>query len=226
MALYRIIFAKNKKEIKVLHQYRSLSYITALFKDLVKRNQEQKIYFPKQYNTYNELHRSKYELLLIKRKEKEETAKNISIRNTLGQIVEAKDLNDKWLILDIVEYIIEEAFYVYGHNKSTDRFDVPRIINELILTNTDIKYNIKQITLYRNKIAIKDDYDFKLVLCKCVNDAERLFELLRESLKKEKRIKIVFLIAATRYQKSCMVKLIVKNTKMRKKDILSNKTKH
>lgn len=219
---YRIILTKNRKHKKVLRKGKNKDLIFQVFNELIENNI---VLFPKKFNNYKEIKQSNYEILILK--EREETDKNRMVRNEIGQLVEEKTTNSKWIILESSPYEIEETFWVWGHNAMTDRFDSKRIIREILLSSIRKKNMIKEVVIVHNKLIISSDLDdFNLIICKCHEDAIRLHNALKEAVANTKIKKILFFGIAKPKQISDMYELIMQHTGWDRMQVRRLSTRH
>jgi len=185
---YRIVLTKNKKARKVLYTCRSNEFAVNNFRNFIKEN---KVNFPQKYVNYRKIVPVKYELLLIK--ERDENDKNRIVRDEFGRLVEEKNKDPRWVIIDRVPYNIEETFWVFGHDRLKDRFDIKRILKEILLKDIRKKNYTMQIIILNNKLIFQGLDDFEIVFCKCKEDAARLHDALFEAAISTRMDKLLFL---------------------------------
>lgn len=114
------------------------------------------------------------------------------LRNEFGKLVPHVCNSKKMIIYKKDEYLFEETFWVYGMNPKFQRKDFNYILNKMILEGLpNVKYPIKRIVIYRNKLIIEDESDFEMIICKCEDDAARLYTELQHDITKLK-VKSVF----------------------------------
>lgn len=188
---YRIIVTTRKKLlVEVLSTQSKVKAIESYNKILSKNNK--KIRFPVRYlNNDTEIVPANYELILMKRKCSDDPDKPL-LRNEIGQLVPHESNSERMIIYKKDEFLFEETFWVYGLNNKSQRKDFDYILNEIVLRNViRVKYPIKRILIYKNKLVIEDDDDFDMIICKNENDCARLYTELEKEIKKLK-IKSVF----------------------------------
>lgn len=188
---YRIIItSQNKIMLCVYNTPNKKNALTAFNTILVENNK--KVRFPVRYSSRDhKLIPSKYELLLMKTKNDDESLEPL-LRNEFGKLVPHATNSTKMIIYKKEEYLFEETFWVYGMNPKFQRKDFNYILNEFVLSELpDVKYPVKRVVIYRNKLIIEDDSDFEMIICKCINDAARLYTELEKEINKLK-LKSVF----------------------------------
>ena len=186
---YRIILIKNMKQKKVLYSCRTSETATVKYEAYLENNN---VMFPKKHTNYRHINLAEYKIALVK--EKEDSDKELVVRNDLGKLVSAKSSVGKWTILDVQPYEIEETFYVFGYDYVHDRFTIADIVRNILFKNTQRHHNIKEIIAVYNKLIIMDNYGTDLIICKCREDANRLHNALRDSARKNKLLKkLIFL---------------------------------
>lgn len=176
MVKYKVIITKNRKKIQTLHRGRTLEYADKKFNKFYQRSRN--VLFPKKYNNNNVLTISKFEILLIERRDKEQKIKNRIVRDDLGRLVEEKILNNNWVIRKKRKYDFEETFMVIGYD---NRLSAKEIIKNLLMVGVKDKGDyIKQIVTLFNKVLFYNKDGIKMVVCKCVDDANKLYNLLED----------------------------------------------
>ena len=188
---YRIIITSQNKILTcVFNTMYKKSAIKAF--DTIISNNKKTIRFPIRYSSRDhKLMESKYELLLMKTKTESDDAQPL-LRNEYGQLVPHASNSSKMIIYKKEEFLFEESFWVYGLNPKSQRKEFNEILNNIVLSNLpNVKYPIKTIIVYRNKLIVQDDYDFDIIICKCENDAARLYTEIESEISK-RRIKSVF----------------------------------
>lgn len=189
---YRIIItSQNKIMICVFKTMYKKSALSA-FDKIIKENKKN-IRFPVRYSSRDhKLMPSKYELLLMRTKNEDET-QNPLLRNEYGQLVPHVSNSDKMVIYKKEEYLFEESFWVYGLNPKSQRVDFKYILNDMVLKDLKIvKYPIKTITIYRNKLIIQTDDDIDIIICKCEDDVVRLYTEIEKEINKLKIKSVLF----------------------------------
>jgi len=188
--LYRIIItSQNKILVCVFKGFNKKTAIAAFEKIQLENNK--KVKFPIRYSSRDHLLiESKYEILLVRSKNEDTTTP--LLRNKYGRLVPHETNSDKMEIYRKEEFLFEESFWVYGFNPRSQRKDFTYILNDILLFNLPkTKEPIKSILIYRNKLLIQTNDDFDIVICKCENDAARLYTELEKQILKLK-IKSVF----------------------------------
>lgn len=184
---YRVILTKNKKLRKILYKCRSNEFAINKFRQIIKENN---VSFPQKFVNYRGIIPVKYELLLIK--ERDENDKNRIVRNEYGKLVEEISGNDKWVIIDRVPYQIEETFWVFGYNPLKNRFDIKKIIKEILLKNIRKKNFTMQIIVVQNKLIFQSYDELEIIFCKNKADAIRLHDALMEAAITTRMDKLLF----------------------------------
>jgi len=201
--LYRIIITHNGKKKKILHKSNDLKHMENKYFTLKDKN---KILYPKQTNAYKKIKSVKYEIVLMKKYEKEDTP--FIDRDTLGRTIEIEDKNKQWSILYKDEYFYEETFTIFNHSK---RLSTREIIKNIVMKKQPTS-PIKQINYIHNKLLIHQDDNFDIVLCKCPEDAKRLYSLIEKFCEGNKVKNIIFTGAIGDLNKTQTYKMIVEKT--------------
>ena len=179
-AFYRIIItSQNKIMVCVFKTLYKKSAVSAFNKIIIENKKSVK--FKVKYSSRDhKLMSSKYEILLMKTKTDDDPDSPLH-RNEFGKLVPHTCNSNKMIIYKKEEYLFEETFWIYGLNPKSQRRDYFYILNDLIVDELTkngqlkIKYPIKTLIVYRNKLLIENDDDFEIVICKCEEDSVRLY---------------------------------------------------
>ena len=165
----------NNKYRKTLSRCRSLKEGYKAFRKHNKNGE--KVIFPKKFVNNKKIEEVKYNIFLVKDKENE-NPNNI--------------LFEDWDIVEESTYNIEEDFYIFG-NKNI-RFNRPQIktIIKALLKNIDEPHMIKQVIVVWNKLIIYNESYFYMVICKNLEDAQRLHHTLHKLINEKEITNIIF----------------------------------
>lgn len=227
-AFYRIIItSQNKIMVCVFKTLYKKSAVSAFNKIIIENKKSVK--FKVKYSSRDhKLMSSKYEILLMKTKTDDDPDSPLH-RNEFGKLVPHTCNSNKMIIYKKEEYLFEETFWIYGLNPKSQRRDYFYILNDLIVDELTkngqlkIKYPIKTLIVYRNKLLIENDDDFEIVICKCEEDSVRLYTELQNDIKKQKIKSVAFLgFAKNNLEKRIEEKLLEKTgwtlSKIRRKN--------
>lgn len=227
-AFYRIIItSQNKIMVCVFKTLYKKSAVSAFNKIIIENKKSVK--FKVKYSSRDhKLMSSKYEILLMKTKTDDDPDSPLH-RNEFGKLVPHTCNSNKMIIYKKEEYLFEETFWIYGLNPKSQRRDYFYILNDLIVDELTkngqlkIKYPIKTLIVYRNKLLIESDDDFEIVICKCEEDSVRLYTELQNDIKKQKIKSVAFLgFAKDNLEKRIEEKLLEKTgwtlSKIRRKN--------
>lgn len=192
---YFIVLYCNKKRVKILH--RSMRRTTA-YEYWREFKTQQVPPFLKQQGGERKKNELVFELALVFPNNRWATA--TYVRDSLGRNIEAKIENDKFRIKEIIPYWQEEQIYDFQIKKRV-RYHV---MMEQILPITEVA----QIFTLNNKLFVQVDDDIKLFGNKNINDANRLFEIVKKDLVKRKKGNFFFVKDITTHQRSLLYKLL------------------
>ena len=192
---YFIVLFCNKKKVKILYRCMKRTTITEYWHEFKtekkppfvkiqggKRNQEQL-----------------FELALIFPKTRWNT--NPWVKDSLGRNIEAKMGDDeKFRIKEIIPYWKEELIYDYQKKK---RIRYHEMMQQIL----PIK-DIGQIFILNNKLFVQIENDIKLFGNKNLNDASRLFDIVREDLNNRKKGNFIFVKDVTTHQRKLLYNLL------------------
>lgn len=188
---YHIITSSNGVQLKDI--YSGVDY-DSTFKKMkaIHEALESEIEMPvrfiaKKYSTgFTE---ANYALFMIKKCE--DGDKNVNqIRNEYGKYVNTISNKEEWIVLEKMEYQIEEKFWVFGYNPKVDRKTFAFIRENIIMPNSKDKYALKQIAVFKNKLVIDSLNGFNMVICKNHQDSVRLYNEIVK-LSEEKKLKYI-----------------------------------
>jgi hypothetical protein len=191
---YFIVLFCNKKRIKILYRCQKLTTIHEYWREFKterkprflkiqggKRNQEQI-----------------FELGLIFPNSR--WVKSVYVKDSLGRLIEAKMENEKLRIKEIIPYWKEELVYDFQTKK--------RIRYHEVLDSIMGISDIGQIFTLNNKLFVQVENDIRLYGNKNIDDAERLFNLIREDLLKKKKSNFIFVKDVTTAQRKSLYTLL------------------
>ena len=204
--MFRVVLIKNGEYKKTLHRCRTRETSFLKFRSLKEENKS--VLFPKQNVNYNKINKVDYKICVVK--DTEEGDKFRMLRDSYGKLYEEAPLGD-WTILHDSEYQIEETFWLFGKSPKNDRVTIHNII-KLLMSGVYKKQVTKQVIIVHNKLIIHNEEQFDMVICKCIDDAQRLHHMLAKVAKKNKINSLIFMGTATQATISRMYDLIKEKT--------------
>lgn len=191
---YFIVLFCNKKRVKIL--YRCMKRTT-----VYEYWREYKTQKPPRYKKIQGNKRKQeliYELALIFPNNR--WATKTFVRDSLGRNVEAKIEDNKFRIKEIIPYWEEELIYDFQSKK--------RIRYHQLFEQIEPITEIAQIFTLNNKLFVQIDNDVKLYGNKNINDANRLFELIKEDLLRKKKGNFIFVKDISTHQRKLLYNLL------------------
>lgn len=190
-----VILVKNKKRIEKFGSSWWISEGYKLYNDALKKNREE-VKFPVKFRTSSDNSvrsqnriDTKWELLLVENMNEED---NVSeFRDEDGRFVNVQIIDKKkYKIIARDVWNVEEQFNVYGYHPQKDRKDYTFILNELFLKKLEQIHDVIRVNVLSNKVIISHSEDFDFVVCKCNEEAKRLYSALQsdEHLSKNKNV--------------------------------------
>jgi hypothetical protein len=190
---YRVVLLCNGEYKKTLHRARTLETVFTRYYYLIDENK--KILYPKRFVNSNKIIPVKYEIAITKPTEDGDTFR--ILRDDYGKLYTEEPLGD-WTILNTAGYEIEETFMIYGVGyKNGERPTIREIVKRLMI-NAHSKKTVKQVIVVYNKLLIYDEHQFDMVLCKNLEDAQRLHHTLAKITRKQKINSLLFMGTATK----------------------------
>lgn len=191
---YFIVLFCNKKRVKIL--YRCMQRTTAYDYWREYKTERKPPFVKMQGGKRNQ--ELVFELALIFPNNR--WATTTWVKDSLGRNEPAITEGGKFRIKEIVPYWQEELIYDLNSKK---RIRYHQMM-EHILPITEIA----QIFTLNNKLFVQVDNDIRMFGNKNINDANRLFEIVKEDLIKRKRGNFFFVKDITTHQRSLLYKLL------------------
>lgn len=189
---YRVVLLCNGEYKKTIHRARTLETI---FMRYHKIKEENKILFPKRFVNSNKIIPVKYEIAVTKPTEDGDTFR--LLRDDYGKLYHEPPLGD-WTILSTQDYDIEETFMIYGMEyKNGERPTIKEVVKRLMI-NAYSKRIVKQVIVVYNKLLIYNEDQFDMVVCKNMEEAQRLHHALAKIATKQKIKTLLFMGTATK----------------------------
>ena len=225
---YIIIISNENKQAKYIGRYHTSTDAFAKKDELLAKNSE--VVFPVE-NANNgrrdaEIFERKPEYLILKKNNKGEDPSKL--RNEYGKLVEHEVIGGKWLIVDKFPCLKEETFWVYGYDNKKERKTFSWIFNEFIINKIENPQTIVFVYVYNNKVIFKyDDEEFDFVICKCIRDSIRMYNLIEEKTKKlRKRVILRGATGGHGERGGEIIEMIRQKTGWKNKKIWERSTRH
>lgn len=198
---YRVILVSNGVYRKTLHRCMTRDTI---FMNYHKIKEANKVLYPRKFINTNGIVPVEYQICITKITEADDTFR--TLRDKYGKIYTEKPIGD-WTILDSSDYYVEETFWIYGMDPKANRPTIAEIVKRLMV-GAWAKNMVKQIIIVHNKLIIYNENQFEMIVCKCLEDAQRLHHTLAKIAKKQKIKSLMFMGTATPASISRMYDLI------------------
>jgi hypothetical protein len=203
---FRVILVSNGVYKKTLHRCKTRE---TAFINYHRIKEENKVLYPRKFINSNGIIPVEYKICIIK--ETEDTDVFRILRDDYGKLYTEKPIGD-WTILNSDKFDIEETFWVYGMDPSIDRPNIREIVKRLV-SGAFSKKMVKQIIVVHNKLLIYNEDQFDMIVCKNMEDAQRLHHTLAKIAKKQKIKSLMFMGTASKLMVSNMYDLIHDKTK-------------
>lgn len=191
---YSIVLFCNKKRVKVLYSCQKRTTVHDYWSEF--KTQKRPRFLKQQTSKRNQ--EALYELALIYPNNR--WATKTYVKDSIGRLIEAKIEDNKFRIKEIIPYWKEELIYDFQIKK---RIRYHEMFEDILKIN-----DIGQIFTLNNKLFVQNENDIRLYGNKNVNDAERLFELIREDLLKKKKGNFIFVKDVTTAQRKILYALL------------------
>jgi hypothetical protein len=184
--VYRVILVANGKYKKTLHRCKTIETAYNNFHQLKENN---KVLYPRKFINTNGIKRVKYEICISKITEDGDEFR--ILRDDYGKLYTEAPLGD-WTIITSDTYQVEETFWIYGFNPKADRPNISEVVKRLMV-GAHAKRMVKQVIVVHNKLLIYNEDQFDMVVCKNLEDAQRLHHTLAKIAKKQKIKSLLFM---------------------------------
>jgi hypothetical protein len=191
---YFVILFCNKKRIKILYKCMKRTTITEYWHEF--KTQKKPDFVKIQGGKRNQ--EQIFELALVFPNTRWST--NPWVKDSLGRNIEAKIEGDKFRIKEIIPYWKEELIYDFQVKK---RIRFHEMMDKIYPIS-----EIAQVFTLNNKLFVQVENDVWLYGNKNLNDAERLFELVKEKLLKKKKGNFIFVKDITTHQRKLLYNLL------------------
>ena len=202
--IYRVILTLNGEYKKTLHRSKTKETV---FNNYHKLKEENDILFPKKFLNSNGIKKVQYQICVTKPTEPTDTFR--ILRDDYGKLYTEKPLGD-WTILASEDYDMEETFFIYGY-EGDERPTIKEVVKRLMF-GAHAKKMVKQIIVVHNKLVIYNEDQFDMILCKNLEDAQRLHHTLAKIVKKQKIKSLMFMGTATPATIGRMYDIILEKT--------------
>jgi len=188
---YKILRFDFRKQSEYIGTYRTIEDAYKKKNELEQKNSE--VEFPSHFIVSKKkedgIAEKNSEYVIMKRIRKEDESNESMLRNEYGKIVKHVSTSKKYYVFDKFPCLTEETFWVYGHNPSSDRKTFKWIYDNFIEKASEEYFSFVNIYIYNNKVIFRyDGGNFNFVICKNEIDAIRMYNLLQEKYKKDKRL--------------------------------------
>lgn len=203
---FRVILVANGQYKKTLHRCKTRETAFINFRRIKDAN---KVLYPRKFINTKGIKPVKYQIYITKPTEDSDTFR--ILRDDYGKLYTEKPIGD-WTILHSDDYQVEETFWIYGLNPKADRPNITEVVKR-IMKGAYSKRMVKQVIVVYNKLIIYNEDQFDMVLCKNLEDAQRLHHTLAKIAKKQKINSLLFMGTASKATIGRIYDLIHINTK-------------
>lgn len=204
--VYRVIVLTNGVYSHTLHRCKTRD---TAFINYHKIKEANKILYPRKFINSNGIKPVEYQICVTKVTESTDVPR--TLRDKYGKVYSEPALGD-WTILDSDEYQVEETFWIYGLDSKANRPNISEVIKRLMV-GAYAKNMVKQVIVVYNKLLIYNEDQFDMIICKNLEDAQRLHHTLAKIAKKQKIKSLMFMGTASKATNSVMYDLIHEKTK-------------
>ena len=203
--MFRVILVANGVYKKTLHKSKTRETAFINYHSIKEKNN---VLYPRRFINTNGIKPVKYQIFVTKITEEGDTFR--LLRDDYGKTYTEEPIGD-WTILASDDFEVEETFWLYGFNPKADRPNISEVVKKLMI-GAYAKKMVKQIIVVYNKLIIYNEDQFDMVICKNMEDAQRLHHTLSKIAKKQKIKSLLFMGTASQAMVSRMYDIIVEET--------------
>lgn len=203
--VYRVVLVINGQYKKTL--YKCVTRETA-FINFHRIKDANTVFYPQRFINTKKIAPVKYQICVTKPTEPNDTFR--TLRDDYGKFYTEKALGD-WTILESAPYEIEETFWIYGLNPKVKRPNIKEVVKRLV-EGAYSKNMVKQIIVVHNKVLIYNEEQFDMIICKNIEDAQRLHHTLAKIATKQKIKSLLFMGTASKAMVGKLYDLIHEKT--------------
>jgi len=191
---YFVILFCNKKKLRILHKCQKKNTIYDAWHEYKTQKKPPfvKLQGGKRSRELN------FELGLIFPNNK--WAKPTFIRDEMGRNIEAKMVDPKFRIKELIPYWDEEMIYDFESKKRIRYHEMMDVILKV--------EDVAQIFTLNNKLFLQIEDNIRLFGNKNIPDTERLFDIVKNDLIKRGRGNFIFVKDITTHQRSLLYKML------------------
>lgn len=194
---YQIILTQNNEIKKIF--FTSNNKVNTFIKFRELSNKSDNVIFEKKHINSNGILPVKYMLYVVKTIEENELNDNTKL------------LFNQWVILNSKEFKIEENLWIYGYDPKKDRKTIKDVVIVLMKGMGGNRIT-KEVIVCHNKLIIYNEDEFDMVICKCIEDAQRLHHLLYKTAISSKIKNLLFMGTANPVTVSLIYEIIHEET--------------
>jgi uncharacterized protein YerC len=198
---FRVVLVANGEYKKTLHKCKTRE---TAFINFHKIKDENKVLYPKKFINTGGIKPVKFQIYITKPTEEGDSFR--LLRDDYGKTYIEEPLGD-WTILHSDDYQVEETFWVYGMDSKAERPTISEVVKRL-MQGAHGKKMVKQVIVVYNKLIIHNEEQFDMVLCKNLEDAQRLHHTLAKIAKKQKIKSLLFMGTASKAMNGRLYDLI------------------
>jgi hypothetical protein len=201
---YKIILFRNKKRRKLIYQTISLPAIRDLWYEL---KHEKKPRYVKEYGGKRNQSLD-FELALIYPDNRWAKSKTVTKRDEFGRLIDVGVDMKGYRLKEMIPYWQEEKIYDHDNSTHIRYHELMEIFNSVT--------EISQIFILNTKLFLQIEDNIRMFGNKNLHDSNRLFELVREDLLKNKKGNFIFVKDITTSQRTELYNFLEKRGYNRK----------
>ena len=208
------VYDSEGQKYKIYGKRKKIETAVKLYEKTINQNN---VYFERSTLNRGDKHKElRFYLYLLK--EREEGDEETVVRDTMGRLIKEKFKDEKYTVVNRIEFKVEETFLVFGYD---GRLTFKDIVKKLLMNTTRTKY----VFYFLNKLIVEDYDDFHIVVCKNKKQSRLLHDRLLQFFKYNSIKRGIFMNELNKDNRKRIYEEIKKKTGWKPSRIYRNSTR-
>ena len=208
------VYDSEGQKYKIYGKRKKIETAVKLYEKTINQNN---VYFERSTLNRGDKHKElRFYLYLLK--EREEGDEETVVRDSMGRLIKEKFKDEKYTVVNRIEFKVEETFLVFGYD---GRLTFKDIVKKLLMNTTRTKY----VFYFLNKLIVEDYDDFHIVVCKNKKQSRLLHDRLLQFFKYNSIKRGIFMNELNKDNRKRIYEEIKKKTGWKPSRIYRNSTR-
>lgn len=208
------VYDSDGQKYKIYGKRKKMDTAVKLYEKTINQNN---VYFERSTLNRGDKHKElRFYLYLLK--EREEGDEETVVRDSMGRLIKEKFKDEKYTVVNRIEFKVEETFLVFGYK---GRLTFKDIVKKLLMNSTRTKY----VFYFLNKLIVEDYDDFHIVVCKNKKQSRLLHDRLLQFFKYNSIKRGIFMNELNKDNRKRIYEEIKKKTGWKPSRIYRNSTR-